>query len=145
MKFDKEKSAGYLVNHVARLFATGLQDRIAPLGITIGQFPILLELWSKDGVTQRDLLAKLALEQATLANTLNRMERDHLIMRKKHPSDARSQQIWLTDKAKAQMERAYEAANAQNEKSLMPLSEAERAQFLDFMRRIIVGTNGGRA
>ncbi len=143
MEFDKDKSAGYLVNHTARLFAAGLQDRITPLGITIGQFPILLELWVKDGVTQRELLSKLALEQATLANTLNRMERDHLIVRKKHPSDARSQQIWLTDKGRAQRDSAYQAANAQNEQSLAPLSQAEREQFLGLMRRIISGAKSG--
>lgn len=137
MDFEKKNSAGYLVNHTARLFAAGLQDRIAPLGITIGQFPVLLELWVKDGVTQRELLEKLALEQATLANTLNRMERDGLIIRKKHPADARSQQIWLTAKGQAPRDTAYQAASSQNEQSLAPLSEAEREQFLDFMRRII--------
>ena len=141
MKFEKDNSAGYLVNHVARLFAAGLSERIAPLGITIGQFPILLELWNKDGVTQRELLSKLALEQATLANTLNRMERDKIIVRKKHPSDARSQQIWLTEKGKAQKDNAYKAAIEQNEQSLAPLSAAERAQFLNLMRRIISGSS----
>ena len=137
MSFDKNGSAGYLVNHVARIFAAGLQNRIAPLGLTIGQFPILLELWVKDGVTQRDLLDKLTLEQATLANTLNRMERDRLIVRRKNPADGRSQQIWLTKKGKAPRDRAYQAANEQNERSLGPLSQAERVQFLELMRRII--------
>ena len=139
MDFDKEASAGYLVNHTARLFAAGLQERIKPLGLTIGQFPVLLELWVKDGVTQRELLEKLALEQATLANTLNRMERDKLIVRKKHPSDARSQQIWLTEKGRAPRDAAYQAANDQNAESLAPLSNHERAQFLELMRRIIGG------
>ena len=143
MKFDKQNSAGYLVNHVARLFAAGLKSRIAPLGLTTGQFPVLLELWVKDGVTQRELLERLALEQATLANTLNRMERDQLIVRKKHPSDARSQQIWLTVKGRAQRGAAYQAATAQNEQSLAPLSQTEREQFIDFMRRIIDGADEG--
>ncbi len=139
MTFDKDTSAGYLVNHVARLFASGLKDRIAPLGLTIGQFPILLELWIGDGVTQRELLKNLALEQATLANTLNRMERDGLIVRRKHPSDARSQQIWLTPKGRMSRDEAYQAANAQNKQSLAPLNAVERAEFLDLMRRIIEG------
>ncbi|MEM7444401.1 MAG: MarR family transcriptional regulator [Pseudomonadota bacterium] len=139
MAFKKETSAGYLVNHTARLFAKGLQERIAPLGITIGQFPVLLELWVNDGVTQRELLENLDLEQATLANTLNRMERDGLIVRKKHPADSRSQQIWLTAKAIARRDEAYRAANDQNKDALQPLSAAERKQFLDFMRRIIGG------
>jgi DNA-binding MarR family transcriptional regulator len=139
MKFEKENSAGYLVNHMARLFAKGLQDRIAPLGIVIGQFPILLELWQKDGVSQRELLSKLDVEQATLANTLNRMERDRLIKRTKHPADARAQQIWLTEQAMQLRDEAYQAAQDQNKVALGALNDAEQAQLMDFMRRIIGG------
>lgn len=139
MKFEKENSAGYLANHMARLFAKGLQDRIAPLGIVIGQFPILLELWQKDGVSQRKLLSKLDVEQATLANTLNRMERDGLIKRTKHPADARAQQIWLTDQAMHLREGAYQSALDQNLVAFEALDDIEQAQFMDFMRRIISG------
>jgi len=139
MKFKKEKSAGYLVNHMARLFAAGLLERIAPLGIVIGQFPVLLELWQKDGITQKDLLEELDLEQATLANTLNRMERDGLINRTKHPSDARAQLIWLTEGAINLRDDAYQAAHDQNEVALKVLSKAEQEQFMEFMRRIIAG------
>ena len=137
MKFEKENSAGYLINHMARLFAKGLQERIEPLGLVIGQFPILLELWQKDGVSQRSLLEKIDVEQATLANTLNRMERDGLITRTKHPSDARAQQIWLTERALSVRDQSYQAAHNQNQRGLNALNDAEQAQFLEFMRRII--------
>ncbi|WP_170397703.1 MarR family winged helix-turn-helix transcriptional regulator [Ruegeria arenilitoris] len=137
MNFEKENSAGYLVNHMARLFAKELQQRIAPLGIVVGQFPILLQLWLKDGVTQKELLGKIDVEQATLANTLNRMERDGLIKRTKNPADARAQMIWLTDRATAIRNSAYESAQSVNAEALQVLSEAEQARFMDYMRRII--------
>ena len=137
MAFDKMNSAGYLANHMARLFARGLQDRIAPPGIVTGQFPALLELWAQDGVTQKELVAKLDIEQATLANTLARMERDGLIRRTKHPADARAQQIWLTEKAQKIRESAYDAAMQQNELALSGLSPDERAAFIRAMQRVI--------
>ena len=137
MKFEKENSAGYLVNHMARLFAKGLQERIAPLGIVPGQFPILLELWQKDGVSQRELLQKLDVEQATLANTLNRMERDSLIRRTRNPADARAQQIWLTEQTMQLRDKAYQSAQDQNRASLRALNDTEQGQFMDFMLRII--------
>lgn len=137
MNFEKENSAGYLVNHMARLFAKELQQRIAPLGIVVGQFPILLQLWLKDGVTQKELLGKIDVEQATLANTLNRMERDGLIKRTKNPADARAQMIWLTEKATALRNSAYESAQSVNAEALQVLSETEQARFMDYMRRII--------
>ncbi|WP_289032929.1 MarR family transcriptional regulator [uncultured Roseibium sp.] len=137
MLFDKEDSAGYLINHLARLFARELQDRIQPLGIATGQFPILLELWNGDGLTQRELLGEIDVEQATLANTLTRMERDGLIKRTKHPQDARAQQIWLTDKAKAIKADAYRAALQTNQDALAELSENEKVIFLGLIQKVI--------
>ncbi len=137
MAFEKMESAGYLANHMARLFAQGLYERISELGIVPGQFPALLILWEEEGLTQRDLVERLDVEQATIANTLIRMERDGLILRKRHPSDGRAQQIWLTDKARALQKPATEAAKAQNIKALERLDPEEKKQFLDFMRQVI--------
>ncbi|MGI9351699.1 MAG: MarR family winged helix-turn-helix transcriptional regulator [Rhizobiaceae bacterium] len=137
MPFNKQNSAGFLVNHMARLFAEQLQQRIRPLGIVTGQFPILLELWEKDGVTQRELLEKLDIEQATLANTLTRMERDGLVKRTKHPTDARAQQIWLSEKARIIKGDAYQAALQTNAEALANLSAQERTELLKLMQKVI--------
>ena len=137
MRFEKTTSAGYLANHMARLFAQALHERIAPLGIVPGQFPALLCLWEHDGVTQKELVAQLDIEQATMANTLTRMERDGLIRRTKHPSDARAQLIWLTAKAKDIRDKAYTAANEVNTLALSGLGDREQADFIGCMTRVI--------
>ncbi|WP_430449678.1 MarR family winged helix-turn-helix transcriptional regulator [Rhodophyticola sp.] len=137
MEFVKEQSAGYLANHMARLFARGLTERIKPLGLTTGTFPALLELWEKDGLTQKDLVIRLDIEQATMANTLARMERDGLVVRKKDPSDGRAQRVWLTARARGLRKPALEAAMAENADALRCLSEDERRQFLTLMQKII--------
>lgn len=137
MEFRKDQSAGYLVNHVARLFEQGLRARIKPLGLSPGTFPALLELWEGDGVTQKDLVERLGIEQATMANTLARMERDGLVVRKKDGADGRAQRVWLTEKARALRGPAIEAALAENAAALAALSDQERATFISLMRRII--------
>jgi len=43
MTLKIESTAGYLVNHTSRQCANGLQVRIVPLGIVIGQFSIASE------------------------------------------------------------------------------------------------------
>ena len=137
MQFDHKSSAGYLVNHMARLFFEELRLRIKHLGIVPGQFPALLELWVEDGQTQRELVEKLDIEQATMANTLNRMERDGLISREDHPSDGRAKIIRLTQKAQDIRADAYAAANSVNEKALADLSAREKDHFIDLMQRTI--------
>lgn len=135
--FDRTASAGYLANHMARLFFTGLARRIRPLGLAPAQFMALLELWQEDGLTQKQLVERLDVEQATMANTLARMERDGLVLRRPNPEDARSRQICLTDAARALQGPATQAAMAQNDVALTVLDDDERAAFLDMMRRVI--------
>jgi len=130
-------SAGYLVNNLARLLVEVLRKRIAPLGIVPGQFPTLLALWEKDGLTQKELLALVDIEQATLANTLTRMERDGLITRKEHPADARARTIHLTEQGHSIQDEAYQTAMQINEEVLADLSDEETQEFLDYMRRVI--------
>ncbi len=137
MTFSKDQSAGYLVNHLARLFARGLSQRIKPLGLTTGTFPALLELWETDGLTQKQLVERLDIEQATMANTLARMERDGLILRKKDPTDGRVQRVWLTERARALHGPATEAAQAENASALASLNADEQAQFHALMQKIL--------
>lgn len=135
--FTKDGSAGYLVNHVARLFARALTARIKPLGLTTGTFPALLELWENDGLTQKEMVARLDIEQATMANTLARMERDGLIVRRKDARDGRVQRIRLTDRARALRDPAITAADTGNDDMLDSLSREERALFVSLLRKII--------
>jgi DNA-binding MarR family transcriptional regulator len=137
MTFDKDRSAGYVVNHMARLFAAALTERIRPLGLSTGQFPLLLHLWQEEGLTQKQLVERLDVEQATIANTLTRMERDGLIERRPHPQDGRAQCIHLTAKARALEAPATAAAQAVNETALAPLPPVARKAFLRVMGQVI--------
>lgn len=137
MQFNKNDSAGYLVNHLARLFARGLQARIKPLGLSIGTFPALLVLWEGDGLTQRALCERLDIEQPTMANTLARMERDGLIERRKDPEDGRVQRVWLTAAARALEAPATAAAEAVNALALSGLTPDERRALLGTIRKVV--------
>ncbi|HBS49892.1 MAG TPA: MarR family transcriptional regulator [Rhodobacteraceae bacterium] len=137
MTFSKTDSAGYLANHMARIFARDLTARIKPLGLTTGSFPALLELWEQDGLTQTQLTRRLDIEQATMANTLARMERDGLVTRKKDETDGRVQRIWLTPHGKSLHGPATRAAAAVNATALDSLSPAEHERLIALMQKII--------
>lgn len=139
----KQTSAGFLANHMARLFASALNRRIAPLGIAPAQFMVLLELWQLDERTQADLTAALAVEQATMANTLARMERDGLIEKRSCKTDKRARLICLTPKAAAAQEAAIKAASGVNEAAVAGLTQDEREQFLTLMARVIANLQTG--
>lgn len=137
MNLPPDASPGYLVNHLARLFGAALQARIKPMGLSIGVFPVMLHLWQKDGLTQSDLVSLVGVEQATMANTLARMERDGLIVRDKDPDDGRLRRVWLTDHARRKHGPATQAAEEQNARVLYGLSDAEKSQLIELLRKTI--------
>lgn len=133
----KTSSAGYLANHVARLFARELAEAVRPLGLAPAQFMVLLELWREEGLTQKDLVGRLDVEQATMAATLARMERDGLIERRPDQADARARRIQLTARARALQEPALSAAKNVNARALAGFSDDEREVLLCGLRRIV--------
>ena len=137
MKFDRRQSPGYVINHLARLFAQALYRRIAPHGITTGQFPVLLMLWEQEGVTQSWLAERLAVEQPTMANTLKRMERDGLITRVPDPEDRRQARVHLTPRGRALEGVLTAGARQANAAALAGLSAEESGEFLALARRVI--------
>lgn len=137
MAFDRRHSATYLANQLAKGFARSLQSRSMALGFSPGQFPVLLELWQEDGLTQKQLLDKLDVEQATLANTLSRMERDGLIQRSPHPGDRRAQIITLTQLGRDLEAQAVEAAAEADAALFSGFKRFERELMIEYMRMIV--------
>lgn len=137
--FVKERSAGYLANHLARLFAHRLARALAPHGLAPAQFMALLELWREDGLTQADLVHRLDVEQATLAATLARMTRDGLVTSEPHPRDRRARALRLTPRARALEAPAKAAAEAVNGEALESLDPGERAQLIGLMGKALRG------
>ena len=115
-----------------------MSEGLKPLGIAPAQFPILIELWNKDGLSQQELVERADLKQATIANTLARMERDGLITREPNPEDARSRLIMLTEHARALQSSSTEIAKAINQESLADLSADEQKLFLEMAQKIIL-------
>lgn len=140
MAFEKSRSAGYLINHLARIFAQALAREIRPMGLVPGQFMVLIELWREDGLTQRELVARLDVEQATLANTLARMERDGLVTRAPHPTDGRAQLVRITALARRLEAPATAAADQVNRRLLAALPDDDRQGFVSAMQAVIAAS-----
>jgi DNA-binding MarR family transcriptional regulator len=81
----------------SRLYAKALTKRLAPYGVLPGYLDVFFHLWEQDGISQKALHTEMDVEQATLSNTLKRMERDGFVLRRKNPKDRRQSQIILTD------------------------------------------------
>jgi DNA-binding MarR family transcriptional regulator len=133
----RDDSLGYLVNHLGRLLERALRSRIERHGVVPGQFGPLLVLYERDGLTQRELCAKVQIEQSTMAYTLQRMERDGLVRRVPDPHDGRQSRVLLTERALELRDHLLAAAREVNELAVAGLEPEETAAFLRSVTRVI--------
>jgi MarR family transcriptional regulator, transcriptional regulator for hemolysin len=137
MSFDRERSAGYMTNWAARLFARAIDQRLKAAGVSSGHMPVFFALAGGRALTQKELARLAAIEQPTMAATLARMERDGLIERRADPADRRSSLVSLTAKARRKAEQVTQAIAEINGQALAGLGEAERAVFLDNLATVV--------
>ena len=99
LDFSLAESSGFLVRDANRAFQRLLEKRIAPYGVSRGQWYFLRVLWSEDGLSQRELSERVGTMEPTTVVALRSMERAGLIRRVRSAEDQRRSQVWLTPKA----------------------------------------------
>lgn len=138
MDLKRDKSAGYMTNWAARLFARAIDRRLKPLGLSSAHMPVMMfALGDGRELSQKALAEMAAIEQPTMAATLSRMERDGLVARRPDPRDRRVMLFSLTPAARAKTDALREAAIAVNAQALRGLDGPEHALFLDMLARVV--------
>ena len=99
VEFPPRLSSGYLVRDAHRAFQRLLERRIAPYGVARGQWYFLRVLWNADGLSQRELSARVGMMEPTTVIALRSMERSGLIRRVRGDDDRRKMRVFLTAKA----------------------------------------------
>lgn len=136
MAIRRLDSLGYQLGLINRLYDKRLQDVLAPFGVAPGQFPALVMLFQKDGLTQAELCRRIGVEQPTMANTLARMERDGLIRRDADAEDKRRSFVFLTPKAKAAQDAVMEEARKVAGLAVTRLSAVEQDTLFALLAKL---------
>ncbi len=121
----------------SRLLVRSFSTRLGPKGIGYGQFPVLLHLWEEDGLTQKELSNRVRIEAPTMVRTLDRMEREKLVNRKRSDSDRRQIHIVLTAKGKALKSALSPLTNVVDRLALTGMSSSDKSNLDRLMGRVI--------
>lgn len=113
MKFNPYSHFGFLTNRVARLISRSAHQSIKDDGYQLPTscIGVLADLWSQDGVNQKDLGVSLVKTKSSINKMLQDLERDNLITKQDNPSDGRGKLIFLTGKGRS-MQTTIENHNA---------------------------------
>jgi DNA-binding MarR family transcriptional regulator len=125
LTFTIGDSLGYLLNRSARLLAHELAERLRPAGVAIGQWPVLVVLWARDGISQAELSRLVAIEPPTMVRTIDRMVRDGFVTRAPDPEDGRVSRIHLTQRGSSLRDELIPLSIALNVETLQRLTPDE--------------------
>lgn len=125
-----------LIGQVSRAFARLVDAPLRQLGFAIGQLPVLVTLKKAGALSQAELARMAQVEQSSMAQLLNRMERDNLVRRVPDPADGRSRLISLTARASRQMPNDKLIMDEVCETALTGFTSEERSQLVSLLLRI---------
>ena len=129
VEFPLAGSLGFLVRDANRAFQRLLERRIAPYGVTRGQWYFLRVLWDEDGLSQRELSARVGMMEPTTVIALRSMEKAGLIRRARSVDDRRIAQVRLTPKAKRLRNRLLQLAREITEQGAEGIGRTELIAF----------------
>src|ERR671931_2624587 len=123
-KYDFESSIGFIVNRTAKAFVKALDSELRKkVGLTFGQWKVIVMLVNQNGLTQKEIANRLGLEGPTLIPIIDKMEKDGLVVRRVDSSDRRNNRIYRTEKADALWDRKVECATKVTQISIKDISE----------------------
>ena len=137
--FDFERAPGHLIRRAHQVSVAIFMEETAAYDITPVQFAILNALIDDPGEDQVTLAAKVAFDAATFGSVIGRLEAKGWVRREADSADRRRRLLWITAEgaeAASQMKRAVRKAQ---QCILGPLEEAEQAQLLRLLDRLVAG------
>src|SRR5699024_7731580 len=108
-------------------------EEFRDIDLHVGQEYALCILWEKDGITQTELRKQMRCEASTLSNMLSKLEQNGVVNRKQSEHDARSTNVFLTQKGKDLKKPVSQIWKTQQAKLLQGILPEE----LLLMRRIL--------
>jgi MarR family transcriptional regulator, organic hydroperoxide resistance regulator len=98
---DPSRSIGYLIRDSSRLILAKLQVLLTPHDVTLSQYFVLRELWQREGLTQRELSERIAIQEQSTVATIDAMEKRDLVVRVRSTQDRRKIHIHLTERGRS--------------------------------------------
>ncbi len=105
------------------------KKRMQPHGLTPVQHLVILALSLEEGVSAGELGKRLMLDNATLSGVLDRLSESGWVVKQSSQEDKRSLKLYLTDRARSNLELLKAESDDANRRVLDSFSLEERVIF----------------
>lgn len=129
--------APYLMNRIMRRYNQTLQARMADYDLSTPKMRALASLAVRDGLTVNELAVYSMAEQPTMSRMLDQLERDGLITRTVSEADSRVRLCSLTEAGREMYRLTWPEMDAAEKAMFAGISDADRAQVLATLGRML--------
>lgn len=130
-----EETVDYFIKVVWQSVANKYNQIASEYGFTQALGYMLINI-HEEGTAVSQLAALLGVKSTSLSRMLNNMEELNLIYRQAHATDKRSVKIFLTDFGKNKRNEAKDVVRNFNEYLNTHISESERIQLIETLKKI---------
>jgi len=130
---DRAARSIWAINKAGQMF---FARRLAPLGLGVGQFPLLSVLYAKEGLSQEEIAAFLGIDKAAVAKSLVKLLSEGYVERRGDDADARVKRVWLTEKARKAKKAVLAVESDWEARLLDGFSPKEAATVAAYLRRV---------
>jgi DNA-binding MarR family transcriptional regulator len=129
------QSFGKYISAIYRHSQILISDRLQPFQIGSGQYIFLLTIAEYEGISQKALSERLAMDKTTTAKAVGKLEKLGYVSRKSSPLDHRYNELYLTDLGKSVVPKVKNILNELTTWSLAGVSDEEYKAMMNALRK----------
>jgi DNA-binding MarR family transcriptional regulator len=133
-RITKPDRLAHLTKEAWRAFVRDLQGRLAAHGVSFGHWTFLRILWTRDGLTQRELSDEAGVMEPSTHAAIKAMEKLGYVKRTQVPGNRKTVYVHLTAKGRGLERRLVPLAKATNRDAVRGL----RATEVETAKRVLI-------
>jgi DNA-binding MarR family transcriptional regulator len=133
------RHTGFLISRLGMVAQRAFAERMAQIGLAPRAWGALNVLETEGAVTQQSLGQCIGMDPSTMVATIDDLEAQGLVERRRNPQDRRAHALHLTPKGRRTLTKGLELASRAQDDLLAPLSPDEREQLHALLLRLAQG------
>ncbi|MDM5270915.1 MarR family transcriptional regulator [Sulfurovum sp. zt1-1] len=136
MKFDMDRSLGFVLNRTAIASKNSFNQMIKNYGISPEQWSVIFRVVEQNGISQKELAYSTYKDQGNLTRMIDKLIQKGYINREADTDDRRAIKLFSTDKSVALVEEVIPMSSAHNANMTNGLSEEETTTLLELLNKV---------
>lgn len=132
----KDLPLGAFISMIYRSHFVRINHRMKELGLSAGQFFVLMVLSEEQGITQDYLAGIFLIDKGSIARAVNVLEQKGIVRRITDESNRRAVRLYLTEAGEKLIPEVVKIDKEWEEAAFSGLSQEERKQAMTLLRRI---------